>query len=298
MLIQELSKQVLLLRMEYEAEKEAYLDNYRGQDSEGYDYAFKAVWDAAMQGNDVNEIRKTFRTEYLLTNNEIDKIYLAALKVREAEGVKNYEARKEATANLANVFKQGRFDDSDLKNKNYQITDAGQKVAYEIAKVFSKLGANVRVIYDESIAGLHEADNGFFSSKGNEVTTNTITLTGLTENTLYAWGVKANCTASMSSDWAESAFRTNAVIPPYVGISTADLSSIKVYSHLNNVYIVNENGIAIENVTIYNIFGAQVYTGKANNNPEIISLDVANGNYIVRLSTENGVGVYKLSIVR
>lgn len=130
------------------------------------------------------------------------------------------------------------------------------------------------------------------------VTTNTITLTGLTENTLYAWGVKANCTASMSSDWAESAFRTNAVIPPYVGISTADLSSIKVYSHLNNVYIVNENGIAIENVTIYNIFGAQVYTGKANNNPEIISLDVANGNYIVRLSTENGVGVYKLSIVR
>lgn len=130
------------------------------------------------------------------------------------------------------------------------------------------------------------------------VTTNTITLTGLTENTLYAWGVKANCTASMSSDWAESAFRTHAVIPPYVGISTADLSSIKVYSHLNNVYIVNENGIAIENVTIYNIFGAQVYTGKANNNPEIISLDVANGNYIVRLSTENGVGVYKLSIVR
>lgn len=130
------------------------------------------------------------------------------------------------------------------------------------------------------------------------VTTNTITLIGLTENTLYAWGVKANCTASMSSDWAESAFRTHAVIPPYVGISTADLSSIKVYSHLNNVYIVNENGIAIENVTIYNIFGAQVYTGKANNNPEIISLDVANGNYIVRLSTENGVGVYKLSIVR
>lgn len=129
------------------------------------------------------------------------------------------------------------------------------------------------------------------------VTTNTITLTGLTPNTLYAWGVKANCTASMSSDWAESAFTTNAVIPP-VGISTADLSSIKVYSHLNNVYIVNENGIAIENVTIYNIFGAQVYTGKANNNPEIISLDVANGNYIVRLSTENGVGVYKLSIVR
>lgn len=130
------------------------------------------------------------------------------------------------------------------------------------------------------------------------VNINTITLNGLTPGTLYAWGVRALCTSELASDWAESAFTTNAIVIPPVGISTADLSSIKVYSNLNNVYIVNENGIAIENVTIYNIYGAQVYNGKANGNPTIISLDVANGNYIVKLATENGAGVYKLSIVR
>lgn len=154
------------------AEKETYLEMYRGQDSEAYDDIFKMVWDSAMNGIDINDIRSAFRTETLFTGNEIDKIYLSALKVREAEGIKNYEARKALTANLKNNFKSGRFDDSNLKKQNYVITDEKQRVAYEIAKVFSKLGANVRVIYDVSIAGKHSADNGFFTSKGNVVTIN------------------------------------------------------------------------------------------------------------------------------
>ena len=131
------------------------------------------------------------------------------------------------------------------------------------------------------------------------VTTTSLQLTGLTPNTLYEYGVRAICGANLTSDWAINAFTTKALpIGPVDGIANAELSSIKVYSYLNNVYIVNEEGIAISNVDIYDIYGKQVYTGKVLSSPEVISLSVANGNYVVRLATENGVGVYKVAIVR
>jgi hypothetical protein len=131
------------------------------------------------------------------------------------------------------------------------------------------------------------------------VTSTSLALTGLTPNTLYSWGVRAVCGTSMYSDWASNAFTTKALpVEPVVGIANADLSSIKVYSYLNNVYVVNEEGIAISNIDIYDIYGKQVYTGKVINSPEVISLNVANGNYVVRLATDNGIGVYKVAIVR
>ena len=131
------------------------------------------------------------------------------------------------------------------------------------------------------------------------VTTTSLQVTGLTPNTLYEYGVRAICGTNMTSDWATNAFTTRALpLGPVDGIANAELSSIKVYSYLNNVYIVNEEGIAISNVDIYDIYGKQVYTGKVLSSPEVISLSVANGNYVVRLATENGVGVYKVAIVR
>ena len=124
-------------------------------------------------------------------------------------------------------------------------------------------------------------------------------LTGLTPGTLYEYGVRALCGTDMTSDWATNAFTTRDLpLGPVEGIANADMSSIKVYSFQNNVYIVNEDGIAISNVDIYDIYGKQVYTGKVLSSPEVISLSVANGNYVVRLATENGVGVYKVAIVR
>ena len=126
------------------------------------------------------------------------------------------------------------------------------------------------------------------------VTGNTLALTNLTPNTLYAWGVRALCGSSLTSDWADNSFTTK--IP--VGIANAEFNNVKVYSNQNTVYIVNEDGMAISNVDIYDIYGKQVYTGKVLSSPEVISLDVANGNYVVRLATDKGVGVYKVSIVR
>lgn len=131
------------------------------------------------------------------------------------------------------------------------------------------------------------------------VTTTSLQLTDLLPGTMYEYGVRAICGANMTSDWATNVFTTRALpVGPVDGIANADMSSIKVYSFQNNVYIVNEDGIAISNVDIYDIYGKQVYTGKVLSSPEVISLNVANGNYVVRLATENGVGVYKVAIVR
>lgn len=131
------------------------------------------------------------------------------------------------------------------------------------------------------------------------VTANSLQLTGLTPNTLYEYGVRSVCGANLTSDWVTNAFTTKALpLGPVDGIANAELSSIKVYSYQNNVYVVNEEGIAISNIDIYDIYGKQVYTGKVLSSPEVISLNVANGNYVVRLATENGVGVYKVAIVR
>lgn len=131
--------------------------------------------------------------------------------------------------------------------------------------------------------------------------TNSLQLTDLTPNTLYEWGVRAVCSADLTSDWATNAFTTKAVpvvpVDP-TGIANADLVNVKVYSYQSNIYIVNEEGVAISHVDIYDIYGKQVYTGKVVSSPEVISLNVTNGNYIVRLATENGVGVYKVAIVR
>lgn len=131
------------------------------------------------------------------------------------------------------------------------------------------------------------------------VTTTSLQLTDLLPGTMYEYGVRALCGDNMTSDWVTNVFTTRALpVGPVDGIASADMSSIKVYSFQNNVYIVNEDGIAISNVDIYDIYGKQVYTGKVLSSPEVISLNVANGNYVVRLATENGVGVYKVAIVR
>ena len=140
-------------------------------------------------------------------------------------------------------------------------------------------------------------DSGVYMNQ--TVTTTSLQLTNLLPGTMYEYGVRAVCGTDMTSDWATNAFTTRELpLGPVEGITNADMSSIKVYSFQNNVYIVNENGIAISNVDIYDIYGKQVYTGKVLSSPEVISLSVANGNYVVRLATENGVGVYKVAIVR
>ena len=132
------------------------------------------------------------------------------------------------------------------------------------------------------------------------ITTNMYELNGLQPNTPYIWQVRANCTANTSSDWSwATMFRTKATPEiDHTGIGNHVSDLVRVYASQNNVYIGNDNGVRIDNVTIYDVYGKMIYTGKVNSNTEVISLNVATGTYMVRLSTENGMANYKVFITK
>ncbi|MEG1556641.1 MAG: T9SS type A sorting domain-containing protein, partial [Bacteroidales bacterium] len=122
---------------------------------------------------------------------------------------------------------------------------------------------------------------------------NSYQLTGLDANTRYVWKVQVTCDEN-TVDSYESTFTT----PLSSGMENISLESIKVYGNRNNVYIVNDHQVRIDEVAIYDIYGKQIYQGKTVNNSEVIQLMVANGNYIVRLTTEHGMCVYKINLAR
>ncbi|HPS71626.1 MAG TPA: fibronectin type III domain-containing protein, partial [Bacteroidales bacterium] len=122
-------------------------------------------------------------------------------------------------------------------------------------------------------------------------------LTGLTANTTYIWQVKANCTATNSSDWSvERSFVTSPVGPD--GITDQDLASVQVYSNISNIFIVNKENVSIEKADIYDMYGKLIYTSQVTQNPTVITLDAATGIYVVRLSTENGTATYRVHITK
>ena len=132
------------------------------------------------------------------------------------------------------------------------------------------------------------------------VTANMYNVVGLQPNTSYVWKVRANCGGNNSSEWTNvMMFRTKAVPEiDHTGVENHVSDLVRVYASQNNVYITNDNGVRIDNVTIYDVYGKMIYTGKVNSNTEVISLNVATGTYMVRLSTENGMANYKVFITK
>ncbi|MCQ2283500.1 MAG: fibronectin type III domain-containing protein [Bacteroidales bacterium] len=123
-------------------------------------------------------------------------------------------------------------------------------------------------------------------------------LTNLQPSTTYVWYVRANCLANNSSEWTNGCnFRTldnNNTI----GVEEYTENLVKVYANSNNVYIINENNVQIDNVMIYDIYGKLLYNGQVNSTSEVISMNVATGTYMVRLSTDKGMLNYKLYLNR
>lgn len=129
------------------------------------------------------------------------------------------------------------------------------------------------------------------------ITDNFVVIEDLDTNTHYEWTVKAICVSTSSVDAPYATFKTKAApVGPGTGIGTFDLTQIKVYSNLNNVYILNDAGYAIQNVEIFDMYGKLIFNGKALNNPEVINLNTATGTYIVRIVAEGKVGTYKVHI--
>ena len=127
----------------------------------------------------------------------------------------------------------------------------------------------------------------------------TYNLTNLTPNTYYVFQVKANCSNTNSSAWANAfSFTTPAAPSSPDGINDYVKSHVNVYAEHNRVHIINDYNVDIDNVSIYDMYGKLIYSGNAISNPEVIELNVAVGTYVVRLNTQQGPAVYKVHINR
>lgn len=125
---------------------------------------------------------------------------------------------------------------------------------------------------------------------------NSYTVAGLNPGTTYVWMVRANCGGSNYSEWSNgNIFTTLKEIDIENGIEDFDVKDlVKVYASNSNVYIVNNAEVQINNVQIFDVYGKLLYSGNVSNNTEVISMNVATGTYVVRLTTEQGTANYKV----
>lgn len=130
------------------------------------------------------------------------------------------------------------------------------------------------------------------------VSGNSYELTGLEDNTVYLWQVRANCTNSNHSDWSNLVSFTTEVTPIEIGIEDFVKNSVKVYAEHQNVHILNNEGLTIDNVRIFDTYGRLIYSGSVSSDHEVIGLNVATGTYIVNVTTDQGVANYKVTIMR
>ena len=130
------------------------------------------------------------------------------------------------------------------------------------------------------------------------VNANSYNVANLLPGTAYIWMVRANCGNGNYSEWSNAnVFTTEDEIIIGIDDYTAQ-DLVKVYASHNNIYIVNENGVRIDNVQVYDIYGKLLYSDGVNNSPEVISMNVATGTYMVKLSTDRGPANYKLYLTR
>ncbi len=133
----------------------------------------------------------------------------------------------------------------------------------------------------------------------SNVSGNSYVLTDLTPNTTYLWQVRANCTSSNHSDWSNLvSFKTDATTIDNTGIEDVVMNNVKVWAEHQNVHILNNEGMNIENVRIFNAYGKLIYSGAVNTTHEVINLNVAAGTYIVNVTTDQGVANYKVTILK
>ena len=129
------------------------------------------------------------------------------------------------------------------------------------------------------------------------ITDVTYDVTGLEEATEYVWNVKAVCVADEAeSSWSVAVtFVTEETIDT-TDIPDVDMSAINVYSYGQDIYVTNESNEQIKDVLVYDMNGRLIHRGMAQNNPEVINVNAANGIYIVRVVTTTTVRNFKVSI--
>jgi len=83
------------------------------------------------------------------------------------------------------------------------------------------------------------------------------------------------------------------------GIGENEFRNVHVYSHSNSIYIKNETNVALKSVEIIDMFGRSIYQDTVTDIETVITLQVANGIYTVRLISEDeNVSATKVLILR
>jgi len=150
------------------------------------------------------------------------------------------------------------------------------------------------------------------SNTSNSITLNTVTgceysmnegtwqtspeFAGLAPNTSYSFTQRLAETAThLASEPSVSVeFSTNED-----GITENIFNGVKVYSHQQTVYIINEGNVSLKGVEIMDMLGRIVYDGIVTDTETAIRLQVPNAIYVVRLlSEENKTMHTKVSINR
>ena len=78
-----------------------------------------------------------------------------------------------------------------------------------------------------------------------------------------------------------------------LGIENESFENINIYSFSNQVYILNETNMPLKSVEILDMLGRLVYQNAITNTETVISLQVANGIYAVRLISQDETIIMK-----
>ena len=80
-------------------------------------------------------------------------------------------------------------------------------------------------------------------------------------------------------------------------IDETTIEGISIYSQYNTVYILNSNHLPIRDVSVMDMYGRLVWQGNPSTD-NTITLDVANGIYVVRVATDDKFTITKVPIQR
>lgn len=126
----------------------------------------------------------------------------------------------------------------------------------------------------------------------NNTTTKPYVLSALQANSAYVWSVQAICSITLNSGWAtDNAFTTT------VGVEDNALANLSVYSHNNQINVLNNGNTLVKEVVIYDMLGQQVGAYAINSNENIlINTNLTVGNYVIKVVTEKQVMTKKLLV--
>ena len=116
-------------------------------------------------------------------------------------------------------------------------------------------------------------------------TTNSYTLTGLTQNTTYQVQVQANCGDGNLSDWS------SAINVTTTGIESWLSNSVSLYPNPAKEYVdIRVDGdLNVTMMEVYDVYGKLINTVNVVDNPTRINVSgLADGMYFVRVTTEKG----------